>query len=197
MIAGGFDAIVLAAGLGSRFGGQKLAADFRGRPVIHHVLDTALEASDDRVVLVVGAHSDLDAVLDRWEATDRGRLLVLTIAQQPPMLSVSLRTGIGAVRPDAEGAMVFLGDMPLIPRSITYQLKAAVRAGAWAAAPDHLSARGHPVALSRALFDAVSQLHGDAGAGALLKSLGAALALAPTDDPGVLFDIDQPHDLVR
>jgi len=45
-------AIVLAGGASSRFGGDKLAADLGGAPVLHHAL-RAVAAVADRIVLVI------------------------------------------------------------------------------------------------------------------------------------------------
>jgi CTP:molybdopterin cytidylyltransferase MocA len=39
------------------------------------------------------------------------------------------------------------------------------------------------------------ELQGDQGAGALLKSLGEAVALVPAPDDGVLYDVDRRADL--
>ena len=44
--------IVVAAGRGERFGGDKQAADLGGRPVVAHSVATAMRASDGVVVVV-------------------------------------------------------------------------------------------------------------------------------------------------
>ena len=109
-------------------------------------------------------------------------------------LSASLKAGVAAVPAEATAAMVFLGDMPVIPAAVLPLLAEAIEHGATAAATIHRSQRGHPVVLSRALFPAIQTLTGDQGAGPLLKGLGEGLALIPTDDPGVLLDVDRPGD---
>ena len=52
---GGVAAIVLAAGGGSRFGGGKLLAPYRGRPLIEGALVNLADAPVDETVVVVGA----------------------------------------------------------------------------------------------------------------------------------------------
>src|SRR5205823_2623550 len=55
--------VILAAGAGSRFGGDKLVASLQGRPILHHVLDAAVRAGLDPIVVVEppsGALRDLD-----------------------------------------------------------------------------------------------------------------------------------------
>lgn len=71
----------------------------------------------------------------------------------------------------------------------------AVRAGAPAAAPVFEGQRGHPALIGPALLPRLLTLHGDAGARAILKDLGEALALVAAPDDGVLFDVDERGDL--
>ena len=64
-------AIVLAAGLGSRFGGaSKPLAEFRGKPMIRHVCDAALRSQARPVCVVLGHRSEeVAAALDGLDVT--------------------------------------------------------------------------------------------------------------------------------
>jgi molybdenum cofactor cytidylyltransferase len=55
--------------------------------------------------------------------------------------------------------------------------------------------RGHPVLFRRDLFETLRALEGDTGAGGLLGGLGERLMLIPTEDDGVLRDVDSPDQL--
>jgi molybdenum cofactor cytidylyltransferase len=111
-------------------------------------------------------------------------------------MAASLRTGISHLPPSAGGAFIFLGDMPRIPPAILSPLAEALAQGAPAASPVYDGQRGHPVLVSRALFPQLVNLRGGKGARAVLDGLGPALVLVQTTDPGVLFDVDEPSDLV-
>ncbi|HUP83456.1 MAG TPA: NTP transferase domain-containing protein, partial [Candidatus Limnocylindria bacterium] len=50
-------AVVLAAGAGKRFGGQKLLAELNGIPILQYVLNLAAVAELDPVVVVLGAEA--------------------------------------------------------------------------------------------------------------------------------------------
>lgn len=56
MSAGGVTAIVLAGGRSTRFGGDKLAADVDGRPLLHRAI-AAVAGVADEVVVVIGAEA--------------------------------------------------------------------------------------------------------------------------------------------
>ena len=109
-------------------------------------------------------------------------------------LSASLKTALAAVQ-GADAVAVFLGDMPGVPAGLVTELAAAVQAGAAAAAPVCGGRRGNPVVLGAEVLARVGELSGDRGAGPLLEGLGSRLALIPTDDRGVLFDVDRKEDL--
>jgi molybdenum cofactor cytidylyltransferase len=196
-----WEAIVLAAGAGRRFaeraGGRKLLAFFEGRPLIAGALDAAFAAPARRVFLVTGGDPDL-AEVARARAQAKGRadaLEVVVATQAAEGMGASLRTAIAALPPDADGAFVFLGDMPRVPLDLAWDLAGALKGGIDAAAPRIEGRRGHPVLFGQACFPALLALTGDVGARDVLAALGDRLALVDRQDPGVLFDIDRPEDL--
>jgi molybdenum cofactor cytidylyltransferase len=172
--------LVLAAGLGSRFGGRKLLSPWRGGVLLDGALGVALDSPTQAVFLVTGADAVEVAAAARSFAQERlqdERLNIVTARDYAQGLSASLKSGLAALPSDTSGALVFLGDMP---------------DGAVAAAPIHRGRRGNPVGLSRALFSALSHLDGDQGARTVLDGLGPGLALVETEDDGVLIDVDHP-----
>ena len=179
-------ALVLGAGAGRRFGGDKLAAQFRGAPLIHHAIDAARAAPVDRVLVVCPAH----LAIGKWAGGPR--VEVVRIAS--PELSASLKAGIAALA-GADAVFVFLGDMPLVPHGIASDLAAALGDG-FAALPRCQGKPGHPVLLAARAFAEIEALTGDQGAGRLLKSR-SDVAFVETQDEGVLLDIDRAEDIAR
>lgn len=193
-----FEAIVLAAGSGSRFGGGKLLAPWRGGVLLDGALAAALAAPARSVILATGAQGDRVAATARRLAHRMGedeRLRIVEVADHAEGMGASLRVAAAALPDDAAGVFVFLGDMPRVPLAVLAQMAAAVRAGAPAAAPQFDGRRGNPVLLGAGLIPALGALSGDKGAREILSELGARLALVEAPDDGVLFDVDRPGDL--
>jgi molybdenum cofactor cytidylyltransferase len=185
-----FHAIVLAAGSGSRFGGGKLLAPWRGGALIDGALDAALAAPVMDVSVVVGADPAVAA-----HAGSRCGARIVHAADHARGLSASLRAGIASLPADATGALVLLGDMPLVPQAVLRPLVHAVMEGAPAAVPVWQGRQGHPVAFSARLFPQILALEGDRGARAVLDALGDELALVEAPDDGILLDVDRPGDV--
>jgi molybdenum cofactor cytidylyltransferase len=184
-------ALVLAAGFGSRFGGGKLMAPWRGGVLIDGALDAAFAAPVAAVYVVVGADPAVAA-----HAEARGARIV-EARDHALGLSASLKAGVAALPEGAAGALVLLGDMPRVPHAVLQPLVEAVQAGALAAVPVFEGRTGNPAALSAVLFPKIMALEGDRGARALIEGLGEAVALIPAPDAGVLYDVDRPEDLAR
>ena len=187
-----FEAIVLAAGSGVRFGGGKLLAPYSGAPLLHAALAAARAAPVRAVTVVTGAGAE--AVAAAAQAFDPA-IRIVHAADHAEGMAASLRAGVAALPADVGAAFLFLGDMPRVPLGVLAPLAEAIGGGASAAAPVFQGRRGHPVVLGRELFAAVAELTGDAGARPLLAGLGARLALVEASDDGVLFDVDRPADL--
>lgn len=179
-------ALVLAAGRGTRFGGNKLSALLEGEPLVVHAIRAARAAPVDRVMVV--ARPDL--VLREWP----GDPAVEVVRVDSPALSRSLQAGLAAAG-EAEGLFVFLGDMPRVPHGIAAHLAEAIGSG-YAALPRHAGQPGHPVLLGPAAMADLPRLSQDEGAGRLIRGRDD-VAWLDWPDGGVLLDVDRPEDIER
>ena len=185
--------ILLAAGLGTRFGSEpKMLALFDGRPLVRHAAEAALAARPQPVVVVLGAHAD--AVRAALAGLD------LTVVENPDFragLSTSLRAGLAALPQSCEAAVVVLGDMPRIGEAHIDRLADAFAGSSKAVAavvPVQDGRRGNPVLLNlRRLAPDIARLTGDRGAGPLLKDRSDILEIP--GDAATALDIDTPDAL--
>lgn len=180
-------AIVLAAGASRRFGADKLAAPFRGKPLLHHAIAAARAAPVEKVVLV---HRPGPVIGNYWP----GEPPVCPVAIDSDALSASLKAGIAQVQ-DMDGAFIFLGDMPLIPHGLAGELAQALGSH-YAVQPRHEGKPGHPVLLSSQAFADIARLEGDEGAGKLLAR-HPDVVLNACSDAGIHRDADTPEALAR
>jgi CTP:molybdopterin cytidylyltransferase MocA len=156
-------AVVLAAGAASRFGAPKQ------RLFLPRVLERVRASCVDDVIVVSGAHElETDARVvhaDDWELG----------------AGASLRTGLAALPPEAEAAVVVLADGPnLSPAAIDRVVAAWRESGAELVAASYGGDRGHPVVIARSAWASIP----DEGARALVP------VLVPCDDLGPPGDVD-------
>ena len=192
------EAVLLAAGAGSRFGGGKLLAALGDGVLLDRALAVALAAPSRAVTLVTGADAERVAAAARAFAARPGQAARLRVVHAPDHaegMGASLRTGVAALPADVDAAFVFLGDMPRVPIAVLAPLAQAVADGAPAAAAAFRGKRGHPAIFGRGLFPQLLASTGDQGARAVLQGLGPHLALVEAPDDGVLADVDTPDDL--
>jgi len=184
-------AVVPAAGRSSRFGAMKLLADVDGRPLIERTIAALLDAGVSRVVVVSrdrAAFSDVALLDDPRVGT--------TVNADPERgMFSSIQVGLAA----APGRVVLVlpADMPFVSAATVAAV--AGRAGATGATvvPVHAGRRGHPIAIPRAVCDALLALPATTTLKDGLASVTAATEVLDVDDPGVLRDVDVPGDLAR
>jgi molybdenum cofactor cytidylyltransferase len=188
--------ILLAAGRGSRFGGDKLLAPLAtpapdipaGTPVgIASAIHLGQALAEATAVLRPG-HADLAA---RLRAAG---LATIDCPNADEGMGATLSCGVSAAQ-DADGWVVALADMPWIRPVTIASIAAALAAGADIVAPVYRGRRGHPVGFARRHRDALIASSGDAGARELIAASRETLTLLDVDDPGVLRDVDVPGDL--
>jgi molybdenum cofactor cytidylyltransferase len=192
-------AIILAAGRSTRFAGDqpgttKLIAELNGKPLVCHVANAAV-ASRARPIIVVTGHAR-ELVQDALAGLP---VAFVHNKDYATGLASSLRVGIAAVPASASGAIILLGDMPLVAAALIDQLvrhfDESTEADAIVPVADRR--RGNPVLLARSLFPAVAQLTGDEGARRLLQEPGIHVVEISGSGDAVSADIDTPEALER
>lgn len=186
---GGIVGILLAAGSGSRFGGDKLLHPLADGMPLALAAARGLLAACDRVVAVLRPGSE--ALAEHLAALG----CTLVVAPEATLgMGHSLAAGVRASA-EAGGWLVGLADMPGIAAATYQGVAAALRQGHAIVAPVYQGRRGHPVGFAAVWYGALSNLQGDAGARAILVNYPAQVHLLPVADAGVLRDVDRPADL--
>ena len=187
----GISAVLLAAGSGSRFGGRKLLAPYRGRPLIESSLANLAQAPVDETVVVVGD----DAKMLRAVCEPFG-VRVVDNPDWEQGQSTSVQAGLLALGPEVRAAVVLLADQPLVGAGAVERLVAAFEGGARVAAATYDAKRRNPVLFSRAVWPLLlEELSGDEGARAVLRQHPDLLTEVPCDGVGDPADVDTAEDL--
>jgi molybdenum cofactor cytidylyltransferase len=192
-------AVVLAAGQSRRFGSAKLLTEWRGRPLLAHVLETIAGARDAGLLtggVVVHRPDDIDAPR---LARERGLEPHINTRPERGMAS-SLRLGLTALSAERwepmEGALVVMGDQPLLRQDVIERLIRAFSPTMDLLRPRYLDdpgEPGHPVLVNRRLWDRARSLEGDQGFRAL--ATGSNVRVGTIDVAGRNPDVDTPDDL--
>lgn len=174
-------AVVLAAGASTRFGGPKHDVLLGGEPMYVIAARTALAAGLDPVLVVVPSGTVVPPEL------------VPVINDDPEAgLSRSIKLGVAAVPPEADAAVLLLGDEPTVSGDDLAAVVAAASRERSVVATRAGDRIGPPVLLMRGAFGMVEGLRGDEGLRSLLRTGPAAVTV---ERAAPLADIDTPADL--
>jgi len=101
--------IILAAGLSSRFSGNKLLAKISGTSIISKVVEESLKSNVDEVIVVLGHDSErISSVL-----TNYGCKLIYNSDYRSGQSS-SVKAGVKSISPESQSVMILPGDVALV-----------------------------------------------------------------------------------
>ena len=185
--------IVLAAGLSSRFGRNKMLEPVEKTPLLVHVVSTALRSRVSEV-LVVSGHED-----DKVRSLLQGYGCRIVFNEEYAKgQSFSVRKGLSAASPDADAIMIQPGDMALTSEKIVNgvidryeQTRAPI------VTASHQGRSGHPILFDKSLFLEIMEI--DESTRGLKKVVSNHLSQAVIVEAGsgALFDLDTQDDLKR
>lgn len=174
--------LILAAGEGRRFGGPKAPAVVDGERLVDRAVRVLAEAGCDPIYVVLGA----------WVGDVPGAEVVVNDAWSEGM-GASLRAGLRHLYDEsaADSVVITLVDLPGLTSSAIERL--IERADdAPIAQCTYNAERGHPVMLSRSVWDeAIAVAHGDEGARRLMRSR-EDVVLVEVGDIADGADLDEP-----
>ena len=187
-------AIVLAAGLSSRMGANKLLAAVAGKPLVRHAVEAAMASAAETVIVVTG-----NGAAEVKRAISPLTPLFVENHDYSKGLSTSLKCGLARVPDGCDGALILLGDMPGVTSALLDKLIAAFEPaeGRAICVATHHGKRGNPVLWSRRFFPEIMALEGDVGARHLIAQNGELVCEVEADDDAPLTDIDTPQMLAE
>jgi len=189
MVESSVVAVVPAAGQSSRFGSRKLLADLDGAPLLQHTLVSLLDAAVARIVVVTRAGDTFDGVA----ALADPRVHVVVNPDPARGMFSSIQIGLAAA--GGRVVLVLPADMPFVAADTVAAVVARAVTTGSVIVPAHHGRRGHPIAIPRALCDALASLDPATTLKDGLAALQQPIVLADVTDPGVLRDVDVPGDL--
>ena len=179
--------VVMAAGNGARYGGNKLTVRLHGRSLIDRALDAASSPQFCQVV-VVTQYPDVEAL-----AEARG-FQSLHNPHPDWGLSHTIRLGTEALR-DCGGILYLVSDQPLLTRRTIERIITQ-----WRQDPTrivgaaHNGRRGNPCLFPREYFPELCALNGDQGGTVVIRAHPERLILVETSGDE-LSDVDTPEAL--
>ncbi len=179
--------IVMASGMGTRFGANKLMAVLEGKPLIQHVAETVRGLFDE---LVVVTRSDEVARLCR-------SLDVAVILHSEPHRNDTVRLGMEAIAAVCDTVTFMQGDQPLISARSIQELLADADddpSSIWRVAFE--GTPGAPVLFPAWTFDELCALPQSKGGGYVAKAHRERVRTVEVTSSWELFDVDTQEDLL-
>ena len=177
--------VIMASGLGKRFGSNKLMADFHGKPMIQRALDATDGLFAKRVV--VTRHESV-AALCRELGAD-------VVLHDLPHRSDTVRLGLEALG-DLDACMFLPGDQPLLRReTLAMLLEIQKENPNRIIRPAYEDSEGSPVLFPSWAFPELKALPEGKGGGIVIKNHPQEVYRVSVSNPFELADADTPETL--
>ncbi len=193
-------ALILAAGESRRMGSPKATLPFptgEATPgkvtFLDHLVSVVQRPRVGLVRVVLGANAD--KILRRVQV--RRDWIVVNKEWAKGQLS-SIQTGIRSLPNGTEGILVCPVDTPLISATLVSLLvQRFYESGKSIVLPTYREKRGHPVIFASRLYDELLSAPEDKGARAVVWNHSADVLEVPTEEEGVLLNLNEPDALRR
>ena len=184
--------VLLAAGTSSRMGSNKLLFELEGESILRRAAKRALAGGLSPLLVVLGHQSDkaareLEGLPCQWALNP--------LYEQG--INSSLKSGIMAVMPKAQAAMVLLADMPFVtPEMIAAMIDRYRTTEAPLVISDYDGVNAPPMLYDRSLFNELLMMTGEGCGRQVVKRHRDEAEVLPWP-VSALADLDMPEDYAR
>lgn len=180
--------VIMASGLGKRFGGNKLMTDFHGIPMISKTINATDGIFSQRIV--VTRHKEIS---DFCKAQG-----IDVILHDQPYRSDTICIGLDALESDLDGCMFCQGDQPLLRQETVAALALSSvndKRHIWRTAFGDIP--GSPVWFPARFFPELHSLPAGKGGSYITKKYPEQVRTVQVRDKYELKDVDSPTDLIE
>ena len=167
--------VILAAGASIRMGKPKQLLQYKGKNLLQHVAEAAVNSNANNVIVVLGANSDLVA-----KEIDKLKFHVIVNAEWEEGMASSVRIGLKTLQklsPATEGVIFMVCDQPFVTSFVLNDLIDTQSAtGKAIVTCNYGETIGPPALFHKSLFPELMQLRGDAGARKIIQQHGNDVA---------------------
>jgi molybdenum cofactor cytidylyltransferase len=166
--SGSIAVIILAAGRSARLGSPKQLLSYRGKTLLQHSIDTALESQASPVIVVLGSGKEtIEKELDLTQ------IYILENTSWESGMASSISCGINnlqIITPESEAVILMVCDQPYVNATLLNDLiNKHKESGQSIVASSYDDTLGTPALFHKSLFSELSALQGESGAKSLLK----------------------------
>ncbi len=182
--------VVLASGLGTRFGANKLLAPFQGEPLVQRILNITNNLFLQRII--VTRHAEIKKLCDEQR--------IPCLLHSEPYLSDTVRLGVQSIlqqKQEVQGLLFATSDQPLLQQASLIRL-----CHSFLQQPHKIhrlyagKTPGNPLIFPLSLANELQQLPQDKGGGVLAKKYPELVVRVPVQDKYELFDVDTQENLL-
>jgi len=170
--------IILAGGMSSRMGKNKLQLELKGKPIINIVIDNTRQSKLSELMLVYGKYevdTDIKKVYN-------------------PNYEMGMSTSIieGLKGYTGDGVMLLLGDMPFVNKEIVNELiQRFNNTEKNIVVPTFEGKRGNPVIVGKKYFQSLLENKGDKGARDIINNNIDDVEWVQVNSRGIFIDVDE------
>lgn len=186
-------AVILTGGESRRMGSAKALLPYQGRPFLEHLLEVSQHPKIGARRVVLGAHAEAISQSVKLDPAE----VVVNAEWEKGQLS-SIQAAVRKLPAGTDGMLLFLVDHPLVSEDLVGQLiEKFYTSRTLIVVPTYQGRRGHPVIFSAALYEELLAAPPEVGARAVVWAHANEIAEVPTDEEGVVLNLNDPEALKK
>ena len=188
--------VILAAGASTRLGKPKQLLEYRGKTLLAHAINEAVNSNADEVVVILGKNANLFK-----KEIDEKKVRVTVNSSWEEGMASSLRLGLDTLfydKPYIDAVIFMVCDQPHISSSILNELiKIQQKTTKQIVTCNYGDSMGPPALFHKKYFEDLVKLSGDTGAREIIQRNMNDVATIPFPAGKIDIDTEQDYDNLK